>query len=1027
MSSIAPCHVCGLPVMQPEGYIFSTTQVVGSPGYWEKYLTVHRYELAQKRIATLADLLASPARLDIAREAAQRALPWLVCDDCVNCISGDPAAARAQAAAWWQAADKSSLALAGAARLEQVRMSANQPPLVLPQPPPPSLSPAAERANKTPPPVPQAFKPAPQRSSPVEAVTVPQKKTPPPPKKPSARRVVSPIGAALLNLSGLGLGYAYLGQWLRFVIYLLLFTGLALAAYFTGGTGMPGLWLLGLTLLAVWQGIDGWLLASKQVTWRQPNHVFPVLAALLVLAAETAGLYVYYDAGQKTYDAGLAAYQSGDDHTAFAEMERMTRWFSLTINPNLKDAGDKLAETSLLISAQNAFQAGDYARAAQLYEVHASRFGGSVRLMGARLNSARVYAVWGDELAAAGKYEEAIKQYQQVTTAYPEAGDVAEARQKQALNYLKWGDELYQAADYEQALKQFTTVYQDYPDLKEAKEGREKAALSILSRGDAKAAQKDYAGAVKDFEQIITAYADTSLLGTGQKRAAQAYLDWGEALFEQKEFEAAVEKLDVVEAQYAGQKNTAAAAHKTSLAVHSAWAASQFQAGQFEQAAAIYETIFRRFTETEAADLRPLAAESHLRRAQQLRQQGSLDDAIKQYDLVLADFADTPSTVTARVEAAETLFSRGAELRQAGQFGDAAACYEDIVMRFADQPPATLARDEAASVYMEWGGQLKDQKEYAQAVTAYEAVVNQYSDLPAAVQAREAAAAAYLEWGNQLSDQKAYIEAVTAYEAIIKNYGDLPQAKEAKAAIPMMYVGAANDLVASGRYEEAIDNLNQVLTSATSADLKNAVADGLANAYMGWGKTFLDQNDYIAAIEKYDAARKAAHSAPVKQLAQETYLEAVYALARDTGSQGQSVLSAARTSACANKRAASPAVGILSESPKAIVCDGSVTLPSSYSPAYPGHFRFAVHMNESNNTIQTCAYTSGYSLVRIQVSWNYSVINAATGAVVASRSFTGSMPGDCPDTRMFYSRTEYLSGGGPNESDIYNWLVSVIR
>ncbi|HPH96947.1 MAG TPA: tetratricopeptide repeat protein [Anaerolineaceae bacterium] len=1023
MASVAPCHVCGLPVMEPEGYIFSTVQVVSSPGYWEKYIAIHRYELAQKKISTLDDLLISPARLDIARESAQRPLPWLVCDDCVNCIASDHAAARAQAAAWWQAADKALLPLAGAAQIEQVRMSASQPPLVIPPPP---QTQAVGRANKMPPAAP-VIQPAPPRPTPVEAVTVPQRKTPPPPPKPPVTRAVSPIGAALLNLSGLGLGYAYLGQWLRFVIYFLLFSGLALAAYFTGGAGVPGIWLLGLTLLAAWEGIDAWLLASKQVTWRQPKHVFPVLAALVVLAVETTGLYLYYDAGQKIYEASLAAYQAADDRAAFSGMERMVHWFSLTLNPNLKDASDKMAETALLISADKAYADKDFARAAQLYEVHASRFGGSARLMGARLSSARVYAAWGDELSAAGKYKEAIDQYKQVTAAYPEAPETADARQKQAVNFLAWGDSLFQAADYEQALKQFTTVYQDYPDLKEAKEGREKAALSILSKGDAKAAQKDHAGAVEAFEQIIADYADTSLLETGQQRAAQTYLDWGEALFEQKEFEAAVEKLDVIEAQYAAQKNTAAAARKTSLAVHSAWAASQFQAGQFEKAAAIYETIFRRFTETEAADLRPLAAESHLRRAQQLRQQGSLDDAIKQYDLVLADFADTPSTVTARVEAAETLFSRGAELRQAGQFSDAVARYEDIVIRFADQPPATLARDEAASAYMEWGSQLKDQKNYAQAVTAYEAVVNQYSDLPSAKQAREAAAATYLEWGNQLSDQKAYIEAVTAYEAIIQNYSDLPQAKEAKAAIPMMYVGAANDLVASGRYEEAIDNLNQVLTGATSADLKNAVADGLANAYMGWGKTFLDQSDFIGAIEKYDAARKAAHSASVKQLAQETYLEAVYALARDTGSQGQQVLSEAQAAACANRRAASPAVGILGESPKAIVCNGSVSLPSSYSPTYPGHFRYAVRMNESNNEIQRCSYTGGHTLVRVQVVWTYSVRDVTTGAVVASRSFTGGMPGDCPDSRYFYSSTDYLSGSGANTSDVYNWLVSVIR
>jgi len=51
-----------------------------------------------------------------------------------------------------------------------------------------------------------------------------------------------PLAVALLNLTGLGLGYLYMKRWLRWLVHLLLTAGLIATVFLTNGASRPYLW-----------------------------------------------------------------------------------------------------------------------------------------------------------------------------------------------------------------------------------------------------------------------------------------------------------------------------------------------------------------------------------------------------------------------------------------------------------------------------------------------------------------------------------------------------------------------------------------------------------------------------------------------------------------------------------------------------------------------------------------------------------------------------------------------------------------
>lgn len=80
-----------------------------------------------------------------------------------------------------------------------------------------------------------------------------------------------PARSALLNLTGLGLGYVYLGRRRRQVLHLLITVALVVIAFVTGAAALPWLWVVVAVCWLGWMAVDGWRAdAGRAIAVRPP-------------------------------------------------------------------------------------------------------------------------------------------------------------------------------------------------------------------------------------------------------------------------------------------------------------------------------------------------------------------------------------------------------------------------------------------------------------------------------------------------------------------------------------------------------------------------------------------------------------------------------------------------------------------------------------------------------------------------------------------------------------------------------------
>lgn len=102
-------------------------------------------------------------------------------------------------------------------------------------------------------------------------------------------------------------------------------------------------------------------------------------------------------------------------------------------------------------------------------------------------------------------------------------------------------------------------------------------------------------------------------------------------------------------------------------------------------------------------------------------------------------------------------------------------------------------------------------------------------------------------------------------------------------------------------------------------------------------------------------------------------------------------------------------------------------LPNDLVADTPASLRFVVDYESGSRRLQTCAYTSGYTLERWQNSETYTITYVKTGKKFAGKTFYGSVPDVCPEYNYFSSSTETDYGGSVYSYDVEQWLEGVLR
>jgi hypothetical protein len=220
--------------------------------------------------------------------------------------------------------------------------------------------------------------------------------------------------AALLNLTGLGIGYAYLRRWLRLASYLSVMLGIVVATYWTSDTRVAPVWaVIAIVWIAASIG-DGWRMATQTTETdgvATGASALSLVIALILLVAEMAGFLAYRSGGQRSLAAGLDAHRAGDCRTAIEHYENVSGSQKLTFSSVVPSARAKARECEQLVSAQRAHKESAFSNAVSRFRSFLRVHPDSVLASSTHAELAQTYSDWGTALASRGDYGGALEKY----------------------------------------------------------------------------------------------------------------------------------------------------------------------------------------------------------------------------------------------------------------------------------------------------------------------------------------------------------------------------------------------------------------------------------------------------------------------------------------------------------------------------------------------------------------------------------------------------------------------------------------
>jgi tetratricopeptide (TPR) repeat protein len=268
---------------------------------------------------------------------------------------------------------------------------------------------------------------------------------PPPPAAPArvkAKRPIPPgpprwpVAVALLNLTGLSLGYLYLRLRLRAALYFVVTAGLVVTALLTGAASLPWLWRGIAVGWLAWMAFDGWRLARRNPESATARGRRPALVATAVIVTIAAGYVLYGVAGDRAFAAGQTAQAEGDCTRASARYDEVTGPYELTLSGNVAAAEQHRAYCSSFVRAVAAHEGRQYELAVSRYHDFLAWTPANSLDDHVHDRLQRVYLEWGNTAQAEGDYDKAIKAYRDLLGEYAGGWSAKEARTGLARAYF---------------------------------------------------------------------------------------------------------------------------------------------------------------------------------------------------------------------------------------------------------------------------------------------------------------------------------------------------------------------------------------------------------------------------------------------------------------------------------------------------------------------------------------------------------------------------------------------------------------
>ncbi len=248
----------------------------------------------------------------------------------------------------------------------------------------------------------------------------------------------------MLNLSGLGAGYAYLGRWGRLVTHLLVTFGLVAAAFVSDGARRPWIWRVIAAAWIAWMVCDGFRQGSRLTPApdRLPmlRRVAPAAVAGLLAVTVAGGYSGYVVAGRRAFAAALTAHEAGNCQAALTGYGKITGFYELTLSPNVGTAQVNTQQCEAFLLARQSQDRGFFADAVAQYHDFRRMHPNAILIPLVEEKLTATYFSWAMSLQDIGGYADAIDVYEGLLEedSSPEVED--QARDGLAQTYFEQAD-----------------------------------------------------------------------------------------------------------------------------------------------------------------------------------------------------------------------------------------------------------------------------------------------------------------------------------------------------------------------------------------------------------------------------------------------------------------------------------------------------------------------------------------------------------------------------------------------------------
>jgi tetratricopeptide (TPR) repeat protein len=363
-----------------------------------------------------------------------------------------------------------------------------------------------------------------------------------------AARLRNPWEVALLNLSGLGLGYAVTTHWVRFAIHLAVTIGLVVTGFASKAHTNAALWIIIFILWLGWMVFDGWNITQRTI--KQANkaniklQVIPTAIGIAALILMVGGMVAYSLLASANFVQAMKAYNTSDCAAAQPLFKKMSSIFELTFSPKISLAELKIEECSTLLAAEEAESQGNYSDVIDAYKGYLNQYPNNPPSDGVREKIAATYFAWGNQLLEQEKYQEALDTYDKLLQEYPLSKVISQVPAAEAATLLKWAEELSVTRQFAASIEKYKEIITSYASSPSAATARTQIVKTYASWAGYLSDTGKFEDAINMFELLQEKYSQTTEGQTAPLGIALAHIAWGKNLIQNGDFYGAMDQFD---------------------------------------------------------------------------------------------------------------------------------------------------------------------------------------------------------------------------------------------------------------------------------------------------------------------------------------------------------------------------------------------------------------------------------------------------------------------------------------------------